>query len=889
MSDAHAESGKKRDEDSEEGLDFSPFWGIEKGAVLQEARCFNESQLDARRCQQVITKLLYLSNQGDSFTKVEATEVFFAVTKLFQSSDSNLRRMVYLIIKEICPSADEVIIVTSSLMKDMNSKIDLYRSNAIRVLCNITDAGLLGQIERYLKQAVVDKNATVSSAALVSGHHLLQVNSEIVKRWSNEVQEAMTSKNPLVQYHALGLLHRIKQNDRLAVSKLVTQLSRSPMRSSLAQCLVIRYVAQVIQDSKADAVSGGRPFFDFLESCLRHKSEMVIFEAARVIIELNEVTARELQPAVTVLQLFLSSSKPILRFAAIRALNKVAMNNPSSITTCNEDMESMISDQNRSIATLAITTLLKTGNESSIDRLMKQISTFMSDIQDEFKVVVVEAIQELCLKFPHKHRILMNFLSNVLREEGGFEYKKAIVDCILCLVKKIPDATEAGLTHLSEFIEDCEFTYLSSQVLHLLGELGPSTADPGKYIRYIYNRVILENATIRASAVCALASFGSCSVALRARVSILLQRCLYDNDDEVRDRAAFFLSALRKSSSETDSHRNDDASTYLLAPLELSLQKYLQEPVDSAFDVGAVSQLENDNASHPDMHATSVDRTLPNTSSSSECDLRESENVIMSRPEFMSYGPIFKTCHAVELTEAETEYKVTCTKHIFKEHVVFHFKCSNTIEDQILENVSVVMEIIEGTEAFAEVLTVPLGTMPLGQFGSTFVSYERAQGLYPVAKMSCTLKFTSKEIDPSSGEAESEGYEDEYTLEDIDVILTDFVNGNQLSAFRKVWDALPAEDEKVDEYSLGSRDSLDEALEAVLGILGLHACEGSELIPTSARSHTTLLSGFFVGDHSVLVQLNMGMGSSNSVAMKLVVRADQPHIAEMFHTLVSEA
>jgi len=351
----------------------------------------------------------------------------------------------------------------------------------------------------------------------------------------------------------------------------------------------------------------------------------------------------------------------------------------------------------------------------------------------------------------------------------------------------------------------------------------------------------------------------------------------------------FFLSALRKSSSETDSHRNDDASTYLLAPLELSLQKYLQEPVDSAFDVGAVSQLENDNASHPDMHATSVDRTLPNTSSSSDCDLRESENVIMSRPEFMSYGPIFKTCHAVELTEAETEYKVTCTKHIFKEHVVFHFKCSNTIEDQILENVSVVMEIIEGTEAFAEVLTVPLGTMPLGQFGSTFVSYERAQGLYPVAKMSCTLKFTSKEIDPSSGEAESEGYEDEYTLEDIDVILTDFVNGNQLSAFRKVWDALPAEDEKVDEYSLGSRDSLDEALEAVLGILGLHACEGSELIPTSARSHTTLLSGFFVGDHSVLVQLNMGMGSSNSVAMKLVVRADQPHIAEMFHTLVSEA
>lgn len=73
----------------------------------------------------------------------------------------------------------QVIIVTSSLMKDMNSKMDLYRANAIRVLCRITDGGLLGQIERYIKQALVDKNPVVASAALVSGIHLLQVSLSI--------------------------------------------------------------------------------------------------------------------------------------------------------------------------------------------------------------------------------------------------------------------------------------------------------------------------------------------------------------------------------------------------------------------------------------------------------------------------------------------------------------------------------------------------------------------------------------------------------------------------------------------------------------------------------------------------------------------------------------
>ena len=47
----------------------------------------------------------------------------------------------------------------------------------------------------------------------------------------------------------------------------------------------------------------------------------------------------------------------------------------------------------------------------------------------------------------------MNFLSNVLREDGGFEYKRAIVDSILILIKDIPDAKEPGLAHLCEFIE----------------------------------------------------------------------------------------------------------------------------------------------------------------------------------------------------------------------------------------------------------------------------------------------------------------------------------------------------------------------------------------------------------------------------------------------------
>jgi len=92
----------------------------------------------------------------------------------------------------------------------------------------------------------------------------------------------------------------------------------------------------------------------------------------------------------------------------------------------------------------------------------------------------------------------MTFLSNMLREEGGYEYKRAIVNTIISIIEENSEAKEAGLTHLCEFIEDCEHTSLSTRILHLLGREGPRTTTPSKYIRYIYNRVILENAAVRA-------------------------------------------------------------------------------------------------------------------------------------------------------------------------------------------------------------------------------------------------------------------------------------------------------------------------------------------------------------------------------------------------------
>lgn len=43
----------------------------------------------------------------------------------------------------------------------------------------------------------------------------------------------------MVQFHALGVLHQIRKSDKLAVTKLVSRLTSSSLRSPYAICLLV--------------------------------------------------------------------------------------------------------------------------------------------------------------------------------------------------------------------------------------------------------------------------------------------------------------------------------------------------------------------------------------------------------------------------------------------------------------------------------------------------------------------------------------------------------------------------------------------------------------------------------------------------------------------------
>lgn len=278
----------------------------------------------------------------------------------------------------------------------------------------------------------------------------------MIKRWVNEVQQAVNSNSVMVRYHALGLLYQIKKSDRLAVTRLINQLMNVGLRSQYAECMLIQIAGKLIEE--ADEDGGDRIPLRSLETGLErltrrcfmptwkettmvgnerepktgesfnpfvHFVAQILLEVARAIFSCTRTTAPaggegliKLVPSVVwSIRLVLTNPRPTPRFGAIQILDQVSLTHPKVMTACREDLWSLTTDANKSIAAMALSVLLKAGNELVVEYLVLWIPT-MGEIPDEIKVVVLKVVRLVCHKFPRIHSIFMDVLAAMFKEKG---------------------------------------------------------------------------------------------------------------------------------------------------------------------------------------------------------------------------------------------------------------------------------------------------------------------------------------------------------------------------------------------------------------------------------------------------------------------------------------
>ncbi|OLL24229.1 putative coatomer subunit gamma [Neolecta irregularis DAH-3] len=859
-------SRSKRDEDAE----ISPFSAVDRLQVVQDSGLFHAAPVNARRCRVLLTKMIYLLDRGERFPTREATQLFFGITRLFQSKDPALRQMVYVVIGALAKMAEDTIMVTSSVMKDAAAASEpIYRPNAIRALARVVDPATVQTVERLLKTAIVDKTPSVCSAGLVASYHLFPFAKDVVRRWANETQESISGKTPAIfsfsvsarnslenvsfcsQYHAIGLLYSMRCHDRIAVIKIIQGFEKS-LRNPMAVVFLVRCAEKIARDDS----NMRNTMVQLLIGFLKHKSDMVNLEAAKMLIGLPNTTQDELSPVISLLQLFLSSPRYIIRFTSLRLLSTLSQTQSALLSPLNTDLEALITDTNRSISTFAITTLLKTGTSSSVDRLMKTLATFMSDLSDEFRIIVISAIRSLAIKFPEKKDVMLGFFASCLREEGGEKVKECVVEGLMDLCSFVPGVKADALSHLCEFIEDCEFTTLAVRVLHLLGVEGPLTPHPSRYIRYIYNRVVLENSIVRAAAVSALGKFAKVD-GLQTRVAILLERCLDDRDDEVRDRAVWEKSGLSFSD-----------GIYSLPMLESQLVTYISSSnFDQEFNISSIPIISRAEALTESLKAkTRITSAISEPKKQQEEEKIKYSELLSSVPELKSFGPLLKSSLDAELTEREMEYVVGAVKHVFQDHLVIQYTVRNTIPDTVLENVSIVAS---PSEEFQELFIIPAPKITPEIAGTIYVAFSKTG--FPMGNFSNSLKFTSKEVDPTTGELDQAGYDDEYEIEDVDVEAKDYFVPIYISGFKDLWESLQFE--KSATFALGEMKSIHEANSTLIDMFSLQPIEGTDQ-PTNKNTHTLKLAGKVVSGEKVLVVIRLAWSSKTGVAVRVCGKSD---------------
>ncbi|KIH57994.1 coatomer gamma subunit appendage domain protein [Ancylostoma duodenale] len=152
-----------------------------------------------------------------------------------------------------------------------------------------------------------------------------------------------------------------------------------------------------------------------------------------------------------------------------------------------------------------------------------------------------------------------------------------------------------------------------------------------------------------------------------------------------------------------------------------------------------------------------------------------------------------------------------------------------------------------------------------------------------------TLKFNVKDVDPATGEPESDDtYEDSYVLEELELSVGDLVAPVAKQNFMASWEAMDGVATVDETFTLTTVNTLAEAIKKVTELLGMAPCERSDRVPEGKTQHSTMLAGVFRGGFEVLARLNVAIDPADkSINMNILVRCEQSDVAELLASAIA--
>ena len=881
------------------------FDDLRKDIEVQNAlSLFNEKNTQTNQCIDVLVNLIYLLNKGEKFTEDEKEKIFFGATKLLHSANPMLRRIIFLFVKHL-NWWQSSFILTGSLITELNNDDDLIKPNCFRLLGQITDASSVNVVERLLKQAITNNNHEIASSALACTLFMCLKGFGIAKTWVNEISEKLNSslgEENLLTFHTLLLLKEIKKNDKLFLIKIFCKIAdNSNSRSQFAICQLIRYITELLLKGDLDK-NNKSTFLIFLERCLYSIEESIRIEATRGILQIN---CKHRKTAIGVLCDLISSSNKIVVFSALKTLDKYIDDYAQTVAVdIFLEMEKIIEDNNTnsSIKSFAFSIFLKISKGLSDYRLEKMFKTFIEQypkFKEDFKKKLIIISKNISRENPSKNKLYFNFFSSLFKLEAGPQTKLEILDALIWFIYNDKDLKLQALFFLAESIFDCQYDILKIRILNLLGKECELVSNKSKLVRYIYNQIILESPMVRASAISALGEIGLKEKKLRDIIISLIEKCLNDDDNEVRERAFMYSKALNEIKEEKNEENQlvnfvfpkkiknptpvDDLNIDLIQLVLNSEKENLLKNKDISNEL---LNILNDTEKISDIIKKNKSKTKDKEGKkkkNEEIDKENENETVFSKV----YGqPKIKTPYK-KLTDESAEYLTRYRKIVHDKIVVIDFEIKNTIEFQTINNITIDIDNLqsEGFD-FDKTEIIPIKSLKTNETGHLYFKLLKEKDeVYSNCSFNCTLKFDLQELDVK-GNPHGIPIKETYKLDKIvEVSYADYYIKNpkvNIDNFQEFWKQAEKSDYEKGEEKLGlPYHNIKSAAENFSEIIGLEPLNNIDSIDSNVRKYELDYAYKNYFDNLLFIKFQVIFNDQNKCLSHVIILSQDASVPEM--------
>lgn len=586
--------------------------------VTNIKEAFSRTPVTTRKAVKAVNTLLaFITN--NRLTDEQYKNIYFYILRGLNTEDVYLKSTLYSAMTQLKTHTSDSFIAINSLTKDLNSDTQhIIKAKALMALFSLIPQSMVNDFEKYVTQAFVSRFEPRRDSGVIISLLNVKDSKENVKRWTMNIN--LLQGVGIKDYHALALLSHTK--DRNSLEKLCSDHKKFKGASGVAVVNILAHFA------RGDTLTYSEAFFKLLKS----NDECVNLEAARVISHMED-PAIFMDTVISLLKNTFKSSKKAIKFATMRIASALACKS-EKVKILNKEIEELVGHSNRTISMMAITTLLKTGTEDTIERLVALIPGIINDMSDSFKIIVLSALESLSMQYKSKETVFFEFIKNALNEKGTLTFKRHIVKVMERISDLNPSLNEKIISILSSYIEDSQNYLLTMDILALFSKLLVNVENYKKYLTHILNRLIIDNNHVKCSALQALFNITLTKKELRLQTTSILTKHADDEDEMISSESKLLLNSLKQGYGNT-------------------MQK---------FDINELGFLEESVIEFLGSDYVKVEK--------------DEEHLVKTNA-----LKVLKTCQEVSLTEKNSDFAFFVTKTIFSNLIMLKLRIVNMLEN----------------------------------------------------------------------------------------------------------------------------------------------------------------------------------------------------------------